>query len=544
MEGLYAQTLSVGSIQDQQMRLHVLLADSLDFSVVNRPFSYSDYQKSMGSGRSSQWWNRNLSGTTFELMNGITAGVHSPTVRNTINTRFPNSQNNGAAWYGRGMNTEIQGGFYIRSPYVTIDLQPHLIYQQNDDFLRPRYVHRKDGELTYQLTEYRTFIDLPYRFGPDPYTTFDWGSSSIRAYYKRLEAGFSSEPLWWGPMNQYPLIMSNNAPGIHHFFFNSRRPIKIPYVGNLSFKWILGYPQESDYYTGENEEVTRFINAVNIAFQPAIFENLTIGASRVFHIYEEDGFSLDQVTVILGPLRKVSLLQQQGEDEVRQTRNQAISMYAHLRMPEAKAEIYAEYFREDHSYNFRDFLNQPQHNSAYAFGFQKVMFGPWADFYKTNLEFTNLTVSQIQQVRPQAIYYTHTRIQQGHTNRGQVLGAAIPPGSNSQYIDLEAYKGDLRLGLFLQRVVNNDTFHLQEGSSKFSPAREFGDFYRHRIDLNAGVNILYAPGPFYIHSRLIWTKAYNYGRFDLAKYKGISIQNYERNDRTNLQYQIGVTYVF
>ncbi len=526
------------------MRLHVLMADSIDFSVVNRPFSLADYENAMGSGRSLQWWNRNLTGRTYELMEGITAGIHAPTVQNTINTRFPNSKNNGAAWYGRGMNTEFQGGFYIRSPYVTIDLRPHLIYQQNDDFLRPRFVQRIDGEFTYQLTEYRTFIDLPYRFGPDPYTTIDWGSSSIRAHYNSLEAGFSSEPLWWGPVNQYPLIMSNNAPGIRHFFFNSRRPISIPYFGKLSFRWVLGYPQESDYYTGENAGTTRFINAINIAYQPSLFENLTVGATRVFHIYEENGFSIDQVSVILGPIRKVRLMRLEGSDEDRQTRNQAISVYAHLRLPEANAEIYAEFFREDHSFNFRDFFNEPQHNSGYAFGFQKIMFGPLADFYKLNLEFTNLTVTQIQQVRPQAIYYTHTRIQQGHTNRGQLLGAAIAPGSNSQYLDLEAYRGDLRLGIFLQRVVDNDTFHLQVGSSRHSPARNFGDYFRHRVDLNAGLNLFYGPGPFYVHSSVIWTKAYNYGRFDLAEYAGVSIQNFERNDRTNLQFQLGVTYVF
>ena len=498
----------------------------------------------MGANDSSQWWNRNLSGTAYNLTDNITAGIHTPTVRNTINSRFPNSQNNGAAWYGRGMNLEFQGGFYIHSPYLTIDLRPHLVYQQNNDFLRPRFALRRGGEFLFQTTEYRLFIDLPYRFGPEPYTTVDWGSSSLRAHYGNWEVGLSTEPLWWGPVNRYPLIMSNNAPGVHHLFFNSRNPLEVPYVGEISFRWVLGYPQESDYYEGLNPGVTRFINALNFAYRPSFFGNLTMGATRVFHIYEIDGFNLDQVSVILGPIRKVSLIQSQGVDSDRQIRNQAISIYAHLRLPEAKAEIYGEFFREDHSFDFRDFFNQPQHNSAYAFGFQKVMFGPWADFYKLNLEITNLTVTQIQQVRPQSFYYTHTRIQQGHTNRGQVLGAAIGPGSNSQYIDLEAYHGNLLIGLFLQRVVNNDTFHFQEGTSRLSPSRNFGDFFRHRIDLNAGLNFNYGPGPFYIQSKLIWTKAYNYGRFDLAEYAGVNIQNFDRNDRTNVQFQVGITYVF
>lgn len=116
------------------MRLHILLADTLNFLIVNRHFSLADYNKVMGPNNSSHWWNRNLSGTAYNLTDYITAGIHTPTVRNTINSRFPNSQNNGAAWYDRGMNLEFQGGFYIHSPCLTIDFRPHLIYQQNDDF--------------------------------------------------------------------------------------------------------------------------------------------------------------------------------------------------------------------------------------------------------------------------------------------------------------------------------------------------------------------------------------------------------------------------
>lgn len=167
--------------------------------------------------------------------------------------------------------------------------------------------------------------------------------------------GLSSEPLWWGLINRYPLNMNNNAPGVHHLFFNSRDPLEIPYVGEISFRWVLGYPQESDYYEGLNPGVTRFINALNLAYRQSFLGNLTIGATTVFHIYEVDGFNLDQVSVILGPIRKVSLIQSQGVDSDRQIRNRVISIYAHLRLPEAKAEIYGEFFREDHSFDFRDF---------------------------------------------------------------------------------------------------------------------------------------------------------------------------------------------
>jgi hypothetical protein len=169
---------------------------------------------------------------------------------------------------------------------------------------------------------------------------------------------------------------------------------------------------------------------------------------------------------------------------------------------------------------------------------------PWFDFVRTNLEFTDLIRSQLHQVRFQGNYYTHSKIRQGHTNRGQILGAAIGPGSSSQFLSFDAYKNDVRVGLFLQRVVNNNNFHYLIGSADETPARDFGDYFRHRINLNAGVNLLYGPGPFYLNAKMMWTKAYNYGRFDLGDVSDSTIRNYERNDRINLQMQIGITYVY
>ncbi len=69
---------------------------------------------------------------------------------------------------------------------------------------------------------------MPYRFGPDAYSDFDWGLSSARIHYKSIEAGISTEPLWWGPGVQYALMMSNNAGGFQHLFLGTRSPLQLP----------------------------------------------------------------------------------------------------------------------------------------------------------------------------------------------------------------------------------------------------------------------------------------------------------------------------
>lgn len=541
-----AQILPVGSLQDEQLKLQMLLSDSISYSSINRPYSGITYRKfSETPVYDFGWWNRPMQNSEIEIAPDVRFGINPLFFQNTVNSRFPHGENNQAAWYGRGANTEFMGGFYITSEYFTLNVHPHIIYQQNEDYLHPRFIFRdSDGNLRYVAEGIQAQLDAPFRFGPDPYTTFDWGNSSFRLHYNKFEAGLSTEPLWWGPANRYPLIMSNNASGIPHFFTGTREPVTIPYVGDLQFKWIVGYPEESQYYDGVGQGETRFTNAINLAYSPAIFRNLTFGFTRVYHLYEEDGFDIRNVLVIIDPLRRSKLVEVQGADGRRQERNQTASFYMHLHLPEANAEIYGELYREDHSFNLRDFYMQPHHNSAYMFGFQKLFYAPLSSFYKVNLEFTSLTMSQLQQVRNQTYYYTHSRIRQGHTNRGQILGAAIGPGSNSQYLGVDGYRNHYKYGFFIQRVANNDNFHFRTNPPEVSPSQNFGDFFRHWVDLNVGLNFLYGPGPYYLNAGVVWTKSFNYGRFNYGDLEDINQTNYEREDRTNVQLQVGLRYVF
>lgn len=543
---VFSQAIPIGSLQDEQLKLHILLSDSLSFSAVNLPFSSLQYREfARQTNPASGWWSRPLENRETELAGSFRLGVQPAFIQNTMNSRFPQGENNQAAWYGRGMNTEFTAGLYLRSDYLSIQFHPHIIYQQNQDFLEPRYLLRDDeGNVRYAAEAIGALYDAPFRFGPDAYTTFDWGNSSIRLHYNNAEIGISSEPLWWGPAVRYPLAMSNNAAGIYHVFAGTRNPFNIPYVGNLQFRWVLGYPKESDYYEGAGAGETRFLNAVNLAFSPAFFKNLTVGITRIYHLYEDDGFDFRNVTLIFNPFRQTRLVDSQGNAEERQDRNQMASVYAHILFPEANAEIYGEFYKEDHNWDTRDFLNQPQHNGAWMVGFQKIFYAGWIDFIKTNLELTSLSITQLSQVRHQTYIYTHSRIRQGHTNRGEVLGAAIGPGSNSQFLSVDAYKDDFKAGLFIQRVADNENFHLRTNSADSTPSDNFGDYFRHRINLNIGANFLYGPGPYYLTYGLKWTKAYNYGRFDYGDLLGVNVTNYERNDRINVQFQLGIRYVF
>ena len=53
-------------------------------------------------------------------------------------------------------------------------------------------------------------------------------------------------------------------------------------------------------------------------------------------------------------------------------RNQLISLFMRWLFPETHGEIYFEYGREDHSWDMRDLLMEPEHSNAYLMGFQKL----------------------------------------------------------------------------------------------------------------------------------------------------------------------------
>jgi len=543
-----AQSLQIGSIQDEQIMIQSLLSDSLHIPTIQRPFLYDHYLEIMSDttiSSKSGWWNRPQRYTTYS-MNGIIGeteiGLLPITLQNTMNSRFPMGENNEAAWYGRGMNSEISGGFFLKSDFFTITFQPHFIYQENLDFLTPRFVLNEPENGIIGTESFTYQIDYPFRFGAEPFSTFDLGYSSIRLHASYFEIGLASEPQWWGSAIRYPLMMSNNAPGFNHLFLGTREPVQIPKIGKVHIKWIMGYANESGYFNGVGQGERRFLNGVNISFNPNLLSNLTFGLNRMYHIFDTDGFRFQNVITLFDPFQRVSLVARQGADDVRQARNQIASVYFQLKLPAANGEIYGEFFREDHSYDLRDLFVQPNHNSAYSFGFRKLSYLPRFDFVIANLEFTNLTISQLQQVRPQGNFYTHTPIGQGHTNRGQLLGAAIGPGSNSQFFSLDFYKKNLTVGLFAQRHVINDSFHFRISSFTQSPFSNVGDFINHRINLNSGFHTTYSRGNLTLFSKFTWTKAFNYGRFNTARYITPDVFDQEHFDRTNVQFQIGFTF--
>ncbi|MEX0681607.1 MAG: hypothetical protein WD097_09520, partial [Balneolales bacterium] len=104
-----SQTIPVGDLREEQLRIQQLLNDSLSTSFVNRPVWDSVYDRYMDAAVGEPgWWNRKLVNREYNLGRfneygeGFTLGIYDPIFRTTTNSSLPFGQNNGAAWYGKG----------------------------------------------------------------------------------------------------------------------------------------------------------------------------------------------------------------------------------------------------------------------------------------------------------------------------------------------------------------------------------------------------------------------------------------------------------
>jgi hypothetical protein len=96
--------------------------------------------------------------------------------------------------------------------------------------------------------------------------------------------------------------------------------------------------------------------------------------------------------------------------------------------PESGFEIYGEYARNDHSWDFRDLLGEPEHSRAYMIGFQKSFNLAHGRLLAINAELVQTEASKTRNIRTDATYYTHYIVTQGYTHKGQLLGLGHGPG--------------------------------------------------------------------------------------------------------------------
>lgn len=281
-------------------------------------------------------------------------------------------------------------------------------------------------------------IDLPQRFGDGAYARISPGQSTLRLDAGPLAVAASTANQYWGPATHNPLLLGNNAEGFPHLFVGSSRPLDVG-IGLIHGRIVWGRLEQSDYSPDSDE--LRFMSGLVGLFRPRGFPGLEIGGARFFHSpWPEEGFAWQDLAKPLEGFLKVNVEGDPDQADNSDADNQLASVFVRWAPARTGFEVYAEYAREDHNWNLRDFMLEPDHDSAYLLGLQRVWGGNPESWTVLRGEVMNAEVSHLFRVRPQVRYYIHSRMRQGHTQRGQILGSQHGYGGAATEVGVDRYR--------------------------------------------------------------------------------------------------------
>jgi hypothetical protein len=404
---------------------------------------------------------RSASSLTARLQGSAAAwrgALVAPQFLAVTNSSIPFSQNNGALWAGRGLSTRTLTGFVLERNRLRIIVAPEIIVSANanwplfQDFYHPEV---PAGYSRFYFPYYvgQFTIDQPMRFGDKAIHRIDLGQTSVVASVKSMELGFSNENEWWGPGIRNAIVLSNNAPGFPHLFIRTAHPLATR-LGDVEMRWLVGGLRESPYFDTVSSNNNRSLSAIAATLQTKWDPNLSVGFARSVYGTETSGgqFLARWFDVFARTHLDVP-------DTTRTQRDQLFTLFSRWVFPADGVEIYGEWGRTQLRPSLRDFLLEPNHTQGYTIGLQ-WRGANWRDgTFRIQGEITQLEQSATFRDGPLGSWYTSTRVIQGYTNKGEMLGASIGPGASSQWVAFDYLKPGWRLGAFMGRIRWNQDVH-------------------------------------------------------------------------------------
>ena len=393
--------------------------------------------------------------------------LYEPVLFQSYNTTLPRGNQDGAIWQGKGYNNAFSTGIKASVGLLHVRFRPVFGFTQNlsyelSPFLIPD-IRTGNGRVPGNEFMYRDFrgsIDYVQRFGDSSYSWFDLGDSSIEMQYSGIRLALSNSHIWSGPGNHTSLQFGYSAPGFRHLYLGTTKPLQTA-AGNIEFAYIFGKTKESEFFTPDREIESQSVNSLVFVYTPWFTNRFSIGAVRTyFHTYPE---SFSEYRTQVKKLFETGLresLTDNGEPRGHDPDNQIASVFFRYFIPEHGFEIYAEYGRNDHNSDWRDFRGQPNHHRAYTLGLMKT-----ASLSKNRLLSVNVEINQLEAMRTALTrgnqhlggWYTHGNQVLGFTNDGQIMGSGYGPGVNMQSARVDLFDPGGGLSLKMARITYHNS---------------------------------------------------------------------------------------
>lgn len=417
-----------------------------------------------------------------------------PLVKLSFNSAYPRGFNDGAIWKGKGLTTEAHAGFGGTIGAFSYTFFPTVYLSQNSDFKRPPHTNPY-SEYSYQFGNNR--IDWVQQYGSGSFTRFHFGQSELKFKKGRFRAAISTQNYSQGPSLHNPIILSRQAGGFPHIRLGAQ-PFDLKLgkarIGKFDINLLAGLLKESEYFDTNTSNDDRYFNSLFVGYSPSFLPALTVGFYKALYKSTEFFEAAD--------LRSVLIVTETDPTLPNDSFDQLASISMNWNFPEVGFRTYAEFAKNDFtsSGEIRGFLVEPEHSRAFTIGFEKTGLLGKKNRYAILYEHTTLSRNHTFLWRPEPTFYAHDINRQGYTNEGQILGAGIGPGGNSDNMSISLDFGNRKAGGQIQRIEKNK------------------DYFVVNIQ-NANLHdVEYTGGLFYQQekAKMIWTAetnfSYNYNR--------------------------------
>jgi len=382
----------------------------------------------------------------------------------TFNSAYPYGANDGAVWAGRGLTSIASGGIAAALGPISVAIDPLMFRANNTKFdLLPNGL---SGPQAFNHGTFSNFVDLPQRFGNAPYSRVDPGNSSIRFDSRFVTFGVSTANEWIGPATEYPYLLGTNAPGFPHLFIGTGEPLNV-WIGRIHTRFMWGKLYQSDYspVTGPTRFAfdtvagrvisggsIRLATSIDFVLVPRGIPGLELGFGRFFHVPNAPGEP--NRSFWTKPLRVIFLKNELASGDIGGFDNQEASAFFRWAFPHSGLEVFGERGFEDQFYDLRDLILNPDHEREYMLGFQKVLRTAPNRVDVLRVELVNYQEPTVARVRGEGGIYVHYTLRQGHTNRGQLLGASPGAGwAAASTLSWTQYSSAARTTVTLRRIV-------------------------------------------------------------------------------------------
>lgn len=470
----YSQTLPAGfPVWEEAARRSQLLGVGFQkYSFGSRPLLW---EKDVADSLISSTWQGQ---SEVDKKSEKKAAKVLPLLSTTVyNSDRPYGWGNYGLQNGVGFQSLLSPGIFLKFHVLEVQLRPEFYYSQNRGFQG----FSGDFSVSSNIARFRywNFGDHPERFSGEFNRIADWGQSYVSLSIGKAQVGLSTQNIWWGPGQFSGLIFSTNARGMKHLFIKTKSPANIG-IGQLEAQMIFGRAEDSGLTPTQNQQLNdrffrpfsgdwRYVNGLSVVYSPVFLKNFFVGFNRVFQQYNQDTPNTFSGRVPVFEVFQKERLFQDGNSVIydQQAQDQLISFFFRFKSEKGKFEVYSEFGKHDHNFNWREFILNPEHARAYLLGFQKLFSLPNKEkLIQVRGEIIHQQESINRYIRYPLLgvlntsWLTHYQVR-GFANYGESMGTGIGVGANAQILEASVIKGPRKIGIIFKRIENHQDFYYQ-----------------------------------------------------------------------------------